>query len=58
MIRPSYKELLQALKDAHETILDLQEDLEKKDMHIVLLQTEISELEDILYANRIFKHFD
>ena len=58
MNKPSYEALLQMYKEAKATILELREDLDKKDDTIDLLETNISELEDILYTNRIFKHFD
>lgn len=54
----SYDELLKRCSDAEQTIIDLREELENKDWKIDLLQTNISELEDILFANGIFKHFD
>ena len=54
----SYDELLKRCSDAEQTIIDLREELENKDWKIDLLQTNISELEDILFANGIFKYFD
>ena len=54
----SYDELLKRCSDAEQTIIDLREELENKDWKIDLLQPNISELEDILFANGIFKHFD
>ena len=44
--------------EAEKTIMELREELENKDWTIDLLQTNISELEDILYSNGIFKHFN
>ena len=58
MNRPSYDELLKRYKEAKQTIIELYEDLEDKDWKIDLLQTNIKELEDILFEYGIFKHFD
>lgn len=54
----SYDELLKRYSKAEKTIMELREELENKDWKIDLLQTNISELEDILYDNGIFKHFN
>ncbi len=54
----SYNELLKRCSEAEKTITELREELENKDWKINLLQTNISELEDILYDNGIFKHFN
>lgn len=54
----SYDELLMRCSEAEKTIIELREELENKDWKIDLLQTNISELEDILYDNGIFKHFN
>ncbi len=54
----SYDELLKRCSEAEKTIMELREELENKDWKIDLLQTNISELEDILYDNGIFKHFN
>lgn len=54
----SYDELLMRCSEAEKTIMELREELENKDWTIDLLQTNISELEDILYSNGIFKHFN
>ena len=54
----SYDELLMRCSEAEKTIIELREELENKDWKIDLLQTNLSELEDILYDNGIFKHFN
>ena len=54
----SYDELLMRCSEAEKTIMELREELENKNWTIDLLQTNISELEDILYSNGIFKHFN
>lgn len=54
----SYDELLKRYSKAEKTIMELREELENKDWKIDLLQTNISELEEILYDNGIFKHFN
>ena len=54
----SYDVLLKRCSEAEKTIMELREELENKDWKIDLLQTNISELEDILYDNGIFKHFN
>lgn len=54
----SYDELLMRCSEAEKTIMELREELENKDWTIDLLQTNIRELEDILYSNGIFKHFN
>ena len=58
MIEPSYNELKKKYTEALELINDLSETLEKRQWDIILLKESISELEDILYANGIFRHFD
>ena len=58
MNEPSYRELKSKYMDALELINDLSTALDKRDWDIVLLKESISELEDILYANGIFRHFD
>ena len=54
----SFKELQSKYTDALELINDLSETLEKREWDIILLKETISELEEILYANGIFRHFD
>lgn len=54
----SYDELLKRCSEAEKTIMELREELENKDWKIYLLQNNISELEDILYDNGIFKLFN
>jgi hypothetical protein len=44
--------------EALEIINDLSETLEKRESDVILLKENISELEEILYANDIFRHFD
>ena len=58
MKEPSYRELKNKYMDALELINDLSTALDKREWDIVLLKESISELEDILYANGIFRHFD
>lgn len=58
MNEPSYKELRKRYTEALELINDLTITLDKREWDIVLLKESISELEDILYANGIFRHFD
>ena len=58
MKEPSYRELKSKYMDALELINDLSTALDKREWDIVLLKESISELEDILYANGIFRHFD
>ncbi len=58
MNEPSYKELKEKYMEALEFINDLSIALDKREWDIVLLKESISELEDILYANGIFRHFD
>ena len=58
MNEPSYKELKNKYTEALELINDLTITLDKREWDIILLNESISELEDILYANGIFKHFD
>ena len=55
---PSYKELKNKYTEALELINDLTITLDKREWYIILLKESISELEDILYANGIFRHFD
>ncbi len=55
---PSYKELKNKYTEALELINDLTITLDKRERDIILLKESISELEDILYANGIFRHFD
>ncbi len=54
----SFKELKSKYEEALELINDLSETLEKREWDIILLKENISELEEILYANGIFRHFD
>lgn len=54
----SFKELQSKYTEALEIINDLSETLEKRESDIILLKENISELEEILYANGIFRHFD
>lgn len=54
----SFKELQSRYTEALELINDLSETLEKREWDIILLKENISELEEILYANGIFRHFD
>lgn len=54
----SFKELQSKNTEALELINDLSETLEKREWEIILLKENISELEEILYANGIFRHFD
>ena len=54
----SFKELQSRYIEALELINDLSETLERREWDIILLKENISELEEILYANGIFKHFD
>ena len=58
MNEPSYKELKKKYAEALELINDLSITLDKREWDIILLYESISELEDILYANGIFKHYD
>ncbi len=58
MNEPSYKELKNKYIEALELINDLTETLDKREWDIILLKESISELEDILYASGIFRHFD
>ena len=58
MNEPSYKELKKKYMDALELINDLSETLDRREWDIVLLKESIPELEEILYANGIFRHFD
>ena len=58
MNEPSYKEPRKRYTEALELINDLTITLDKREWDIVLLKENISELEDILYANGIFRHFD
>ena len=58
MNEPSYKELKKKYAEALELINDLSITLDKREWEIILLNESISELEDILYANGIFKHYD
>ena len=58
MNEPSYKELKKKNAEALELINDLSITLDKREWDIILLNESISELEDILYANGIFKHYD
>lgn len=58
MSEPSYKELKNKYTEALEFINDLTITLDNREWDIILLKESISELEDILYANGIFKHFD
>lgn len=54
----SFKELQSKYTEALRLINDLSETLEKREWEIILLKENISELEEILYANDIFRHFD
>lgn len=54
----SFKELQSKYTESLELINDLSETLEKREWDIILLKETISELEEILYANGIFRHFD
>lgn len=54
----SFKELQSKYEEALELINDLSETLEKREWEIILLKENISELEEILYANGIFRHFN
>ena len=54
----SFKELQSKYEEALELINDLSEALEKREWEIILLKENISELEEILYANDIFRHFN
>ncbi len=54
----SFKELQSRYTEALELINDLSETLEKREWDIILLKENISELEEILYTNGIFRHFD
>ena len=58
MNEPSCKELKKKYIEALELINDLSITLDKREWDIILLKESISELEDILYTNGIFKHFD
>ena len=58
MNEPSYKELKKLYMEALELINDLSETLDRREWDIVLLKESISELEEILYANGLFRHFD
>ena len=58
MNEPSYKELKKKYAEALELINDVSITLDKREWDIILLNESISELEDILYANGIFKHYD
>ena len=58
MNEPYYKELKKKYAEALELINDLSITLDKREWDIILLNESISELEDILYANGIFKHYD
>ena len=58
MNEPSYKELKKLYTEALELINDLSETLDKREWDIILLNESIKELEEILYANGIFRHFD
>ena len=58
MNEPSYKELKKKYTEALELIEDLSITLDKRESDIILLKETISELEDILFVNGIFKHFD
>ena len=58
MNEPSYKALKKKYAEALELINDLSITLDKREWDIILLNESISELEDILYANGIFKHYD
>jgi len=58
MNEPSYKELKKLYLEALELIDDLSETLDRREWDIILLKENISELEEILYANGIFRHFD
>lgn len=58
MNEPSYKELKNKYIEALELITDLTVTLDKREWDIILLKESISELEEILYANGIFRHFD
>ena len=58
MNEPSYKEFKKKYTEALELIEDLSIALDKREWEIILLKETISELEDILFANGIFKHFD
>ena len=58
MNKPSYKELWKQYAEALELINDLSVTLDKREWDIILLKESISELEEILYANGIFRHFD
>jgi hypothetical protein len=57
MNKYSYDELLKLYNDTRQTVIELYEELEDKNWKIELLKTNIEELEDILYANGVFKHF-
>ncbi|MCR5595325.1 MAG: hypothetical protein K6G12_05730 [Lachnospiraceae bacterium] len=54
----SFKELQSKYEEALELINDLSETLEKREWDIILLKENISELEEILYSNGIFRHYD
>ncbi len=54
----SFKELQSKYAEALELINDLSETLEKREWDIILLKENISELEEILYSNGIFRHYD
>ena len=54
----SFKDLQSKYTEALGFINDLSETLEKREWEIILLKENISELEEILYANDIFRHFD
>lgn len=58
MNEPSYKELKKLYLEALELIDELSETLDRREWDIILLKENISELEEILYANGIFRHFD
>ena len=58
MNESSYKELKKLYLEALELIDDLSETLDRREWDIILLKENISELEEILYANGIFRHFD
>lgn len=57
MNKISYEELWNKYLLAKETIMELTEKLEDREWKIDLLQTNISELEDILYEFNIFQRY-
>lgn len=58
MTRPPYDELWQMYIRSQNEIADLASRLKNREMDVLLLQNDINELEEILYANGIFQHFN